>query len=104
MDSFLWPLALGLLLVVKGGDLFVTASLRAAGLLRMPQLVVGSSVGSGAATDPGLVVSVIAAGRDLSGTAAGQGSKSSPAPAPWRPGTKLHFRGNNRRRNPSQCG
>lgn len=71
MDSFLWPLAIGLLLVLKGGDLFVTASLRVAGLLRMPKLVVGSTVVSLATTSPELVVSITAGWQGEAGLAIG---------------------------------
>jgi cation:H+ antiporter len=61
MLSALLFLALGLALIIKGGDLFVTASVRIAELLRMPRIVIGSTLVSLATTSPELVVSVVAA-------------------------------------------
>jgi cation:H+ antiporter len=70
MDSSVLSLLAGLLLVVKGGDLFV-AALRIAVLLRMPKVVVGSTIVSLATTTPELVVSCIAGLRGESGLAVG---------------------------------
>jgi hypothetical protein len=39
----LW-LAAGLVVIVKGGDLFVSASVRIAELLRLPRIVIGSTL------------------------------------------------------------
>ncbi len=52
-------LVAGLLLIVKGGDLFVGAAVRLAEFLRMPRVVIGSTLVSLATTTPELVVSVI---------------------------------------------
>lgn len=71
MDSSVLSLLAGLLLVVKGGDLFVSAALRIAVLLRMPKVVVGSTLVSLATTTPELVVSCIAGLRGESGLAVG---------------------------------
>ena len=53
-------LILGLPLIIKGGDWFVGASVRIAELLRMPRVVIGSTLVSLATTTPELVVSVMA--------------------------------------------
>ena len=62
---------LGLVLVVKGGDLFVGASLAIAKLLRIPPMVIGATLVSLATTTPELVVSVTASVRGDSGIAVG---------------------------------
>lgn len=51
---------LGLLLVVKGGDLFVEASVAAARALRVPPFVIGATLVSLATTLPELLVSLFA--------------------------------------------
>jgi cation:H+ antiporter len=61
----------GLFLVVKGGDLFVAAAVRLAELLRMPRVVIGSTLVSLATTTPELVVSITAGSRGESGLAVG---------------------------------
>ncbi len=50
----LW-LIIGLALLVKGGDLFVSAAVRIAEFLRMPRVVIGSTLVSLATTTPELV-------------------------------------------------
>jgi cation:H+ antiporter len=52
-------LAVGLVLIVKGGELFVAASVRIAEWLRMPRLVIGSTLVSLATTTPELTVSLL---------------------------------------------
>lgn len=64
-------LILGLLLIIKGGDWFVGASVRLAELLRMPRVVIGSTLVSLATTTPELVVSVMAGGKGEPGLAVG---------------------------------
>ena len=64
-------LVLGLALIIKGGDWFVGASLRIAELLRMPRVVIGSTLVSLATTMPELVVSVMAGSRGEPGLAVG---------------------------------
>ena len=64
-------LVLGLALIIKGGDWFVGASLRIAELLRMPRVVIGSTLVSLATTTPELMVSVMAAGKGEPGLAVG---------------------------------
>jgi cation:H+ antiporter len=64
-------LVVGLALLVKGGDLFVAAAVRIAGFLRMPRVVVGSTIVSLATTMPEMVVSVIAGARGNPGLAVG---------------------------------
>ena len=66
----LW-LVIGLALLVKGGDLFVSAAVRLAEFLRMPRVVIGSTLVSLATTTPELVVSVMAGGKGESGLAVG---------------------------------
>jgi cation:H+ antiporter len=61
----------GLVLIVKGGDWFVGAAVRAAELLRMPRAVVGSTLVSLATTTPELVVSIMAATKGEPGLAVG---------------------------------
>jgi cation:H+ antiporter len=61
----------GLATIVKGGDLFVAAALRLAGFLRLPRIVIGSTLVSLATTMPELVVSITAGLRGESGLAVG---------------------------------
>lgn len=64
-------LAGGLALVVKGGEFFVAAAIRLAEFLRLPRVVVGSTLVSLATTTPELVVSVMAGLHGESGLAIG---------------------------------
>lgn len=64
-------LLLGLVLLVKGGDLFVSAAIRIAEFLRMPRVVIGSTLVSLATTTPELVVSTMAGSKGESGLAVG---------------------------------
>ncbi len=68
--DLLW-LLVSLALVVKGGDLFVTSSVRIAEILRMPRLVIGSTLMSLATTTPEMTVSIIAGLRAEPGLAVG---------------------------------
>jgi len=61
----------GLLLIIKGGDLFVGASVRIAEILRMPRIVIGSTLVSLATTTPELVVSIMSGAKGASGLALG---------------------------------
>lgn len=61
----------GLALVVKGGDLFVAAAVRLARFLRMPRIVIGTTLVSLATTSPEMVVSIVAGLRGESGLAVG---------------------------------
>lgn len=61
----------GLVLVIKGGELFVAASIRAAEFLRMPRVVIGSTLVSLATTTPELVVSIVAGLKGEAGLAVG---------------------------------
>jgi len=61
----------GLLLVIMGGDLFVSAAVRMATHLRLPKVVVGSTLVSLATTTPELVVSIMAGLRGESALAVG---------------------------------
>lgn len=61
----------GLALIVKGGEFFVAAAIRIAEFLRMPRVVVGSTLVSLATTTPELVVSIMAGLRGESGLAVG---------------------------------
>lgn len=61
----------GLLLIIKGGDLFVTSSVRIAELARVPRVLIGSTLVSLATTSPELVVSVTASLRGEPGLAVG---------------------------------
>ncbi len=61
----------GLILIVKGGDWFVSAAVRMAEFLRMPRAVVGSTLVSLATTTPELVVSLMAGARGEPGLAVG---------------------------------
>jgi cation:H+ antiporter len=64
-------LVAGLLCIVKGGDLFVSSSVRIAEMLRMPRVVVGSTLVSLATTTPEMTVSVLAGLRGEPGLAIG---------------------------------
>ena len=64
-------LLIGLTLLVKGGDLFVSAAVRIAEFLRMPRVVIGSTLVSLATTTPELVVSLMAGTKGESGLAVG---------------------------------
>jgi cation:H+ antiporter len=61
----------GLVLLVTGGDWFVGASVRLAELLRLPKIVVGTTLVSLATTLPELVVSITAGVKGESGLAVG---------------------------------
>lgn len=61
----------GLALIIKGGDFFVAAAIRLAEFLRMPRVVIGSTLVSLATTTPELVVSIMAGLRGESGLAVG---------------------------------
>jgi cation:H+ antiporter len=64
-------LAIGVALIIKGGDLFVAAAVRLAQLLRMPRVVVGATLVSLTTTTPELVVSIMAGLKGESGLAVG---------------------------------
>jgi cation:H+ antiporter len=64
-------LAVGLALIIKGGELFVAAAVRIARLLRLPRVVIGSTLVSLTTTAPELVVSVLAGLKGESGLAIG---------------------------------
>ncbi|MBM3853652.1 MAG: calcium/sodium antiporter [Verrucomicrobia bacterium] len=61
----------GLALIIKGGDWFVAAAVRIAEFLRLPRVVVGSTLVSLATTSPELVVSFMSASKGESGLAIG---------------------------------
>lgn len=61
----------GLALIIKGGDLFVSSSVRIAEMLRMPRIVIGSTLVSLATTTPEMVVSILSGLKDESGLAVG---------------------------------
>ncbi|MFP4106678.1 MAG: calcium/sodium antiporter [Phycisphaerae bacterium] len=61
----------GIILIIKGGDLFVSASIRIAEFLQIPRVVIGATLVSLATTSPELVVSVLSALRGESGLAIG---------------------------------
>lgn len=61
----------GLALIVKGGEFFVAAAIRLAEFLRMPRVVIGSTLVSLATTTPELVVSIMAGLRGEAGLAVG---------------------------------
>jgi len=61
----------GLALIIKSGDFFVSAAMRLAEFLRMPRVVIGSTLVSLATTTPELVVSIMAGLRGESGLAVG---------------------------------
>lgn len=71
MPYFLLLLLGGLTVIVKGGDWFVAAAVRLARLLRVPRIVVGSTLVSLATTMPELVVSIVASARGEPGLAVG---------------------------------
>jgi cation:H+ antiporter len=64
-------LAIGLALIIKGGDWFVSASVRIAEFLNMPRVVIGSTLVSLTTTSPELVVSIFAGLKQESGLAVG---------------------------------
>lgn len=64
-------LAFGLALIIKGGDWFVAAAVRAAEFLRMPRVVIGGTLVSLTTTAPELVVSIMSGLRGESGLAVG---------------------------------
>lgn len=68
--SLLW-LIVGVALIIKGGDLFVTASVRLAEILKIPRVIVGTTLVSLATTSPELVVSVMASLQGEPGLAIG---------------------------------
>ncbi len=61
----------GLALIIKGGDAFVSAAVRLAVFLRMPRVVIGTTLVSLATTSPEMVVSLMAGARGESGLAVG---------------------------------
>lgn len=61
----------GLALLVKGGDLFVAAAVRIAQFLRLPNVVIGSTLVSLATTMPEFVVAIMAGARGTPGLAVG---------------------------------
>jgi len=61
----------GLVLLIKGGDFFVAAAIRIAEFLRMPRVVIGSTLVSLTTTTPELVVSFMAGWKGESGLAVG---------------------------------
>jgi cation:H+ antiporter len=65
-----WVVA-GLALIIQGGNLFVAAAVRIAEFLRMPRVVVGTTLVSLATTTPELVVSLMSGARGESGLAVG---------------------------------
>jgi hypothetical protein len=71
-------LVAGLVLIVKGGEFFVAAAMRLAEFLRMPRVVIGSTLVSLATTCPEMVVSVTSGLRGESGLAVGNADRSRP--------------------------
>ncbi len=67
----LFLLALGLWLIIKGGDLFVASSVRIAEFVKVPRIVIGTTLVSLATTSPELVVSIVAGAKGESGLAVG---------------------------------
>lgn len=61
----------GLFLIIKGGDLFVAAAVRLAEFLKMPRVVIGSTLVSLATTSPELTVSIMAGVKGEPGLALG---------------------------------
>lgn len=61
----------GLALIVKGGELFVAAAVRLAEFLRMPRIVIGTTLVSLATTSPEMVVSIVAGLNGEAGLAVG---------------------------------
>jgi len=66
----LWVVS-GLALIIQGGNLFVAAAVRIAKFLRMPRVVVGTTLVSLATTTPEMVVSVMSGMRGESELAVG---------------------------------
>ncbi len=64
-------LVVGLVLIIKGGDLFVASSVRIATILDVPRVVIGTTLVSLATTSPELVVSLVAGMKGESGLAVG---------------------------------
>lgn len=64
-------LVIGLALIIKGGGLFVSASVRIAEFLKMSRVVIGSTLVSLTTTSPELVVSVMSGLKKESGLAVG---------------------------------
>lgn len=75
MDIFLMYalFVLGIVLIVKCGDLFVDAASWIAGISGIPPFVVGATIVSLATTLPEIIVSVFAASRGMLSMAAGNG-------------------------------
>ena len=71
MSAAILMLLIGLILTVKGGDLFVDAAVWLARALGVPTFLVGATVVSLATTLPELAVSLLAAARGSAGIAAG---------------------------------
>lgn len=71
MITDLFILLAGLILIVRGGDLFVSAAVRTAAFLRLPRVVIGSTLVSLTTTMPEVVVSVTAGLRGESDLALG---------------------------------
>ena len=69
LSAFLMLVALAL--IIKGGDLFVSASVRIAEFLRLPRVVIGSTLVSLTTTSPELVVSVVSGLKNEPGLAVG---------------------------------
>ena len=63
--------AVALVLIIKGGDVFVDAASRIAGALKIPPLIVGATIVSLATTLPEIIVSVSAAAKGNVDIAAG---------------------------------
>lgn len=61
----------GLALIIQGGEWFVTAAVRIAGFLRMPRVVIGTTLVSLTTTMPELTVSILAGLRGQPGLAVG---------------------------------
>ena len=53
--------AVGLVLILKGGDMFVDAASNAASMLGVPKFIIGATIVSFATTMPEMMVSVMAA-------------------------------------------
>ena len=64
-------LIIGIVLIVKGGDLFVDAASWVAEALRIPQFIIGATIVSLATTLPEILVSAIAAGQGNADMAVG---------------------------------
>ena len=71
MSAAILMLLIGLILTVKGGDLFVDAAVWLARALGVPTFLVGATVVSLATTLPELAVSLLAAAKGSTGIAAG---------------------------------